>query len=242
MNLLRATAKAAYNTYCRLAILALKPMFLREARLPQFHDRNERAVEYAFAFRCIAETAPRTLLDVGTGQTAFPHLVENCGVRVTALDRGSGYWDLPLANRHFPLTKGDITAPRLERRFDMIVCVSVLEHIPNHRDALRGMFQLLQPGGHLVLTFPYNEHQYVPDVYRHPDAGYGKDYGFIAQVYSRRELEAWLADTGAEVVCQEYHEAFTGELWTVGVRLNPIRRSGRDRKHHLTCLLLRKPA
>jgi SAM-dependent methyltransferase len=144
-------------------------------------------------------------------------------------------------NRHFPVVNGDITAPALDLKFDMITCVSVLEHIPNHRAAIRGMFSLLRPGGHVVLTFPYNEQRYVPDAYKLPEASYGADYRFVAQIYSRRELDTWLADTGGKILLQEYFEVFTGDLWTVGARLDPVRRSEQDRKHHLTCLLLRKP-
>jgi SAM-dependent methyltransferase len=38
--------------------------------------------------------------------------------------------------------------------FDLITCLSVLEHIPADRDAVRQMWTLLSPGGRLVLTMP----------------------------------------------------------------------------------------
>lgn len=38
--------------------------------------------------------------------------------------------------------------------FDLITCISVLEHIPSDREAVERMWSLLGPGGRLVLTVP----------------------------------------------------------------------------------------
>ena len=38
--------------------------------------------------------------------------------------------------------------------FDLITCISVLEHIPADREAVTMMWSLLRPGGRLVLTLP----------------------------------------------------------------------------------------
>jgi SAM-dependent methyltransferase len=38
--------------------------------------------------------------------------------------------------------------------FDLITCISVLEHIPSDKEALEMMWSLLRPGGRLVLTLP----------------------------------------------------------------------------------------
>lgn len=38
--------------------------------------------------------------------------------------------------------------------FDLITCISVLEHIPDDRAVIETMWSLLLPGGRLVLTFP----------------------------------------------------------------------------------------
>jgi SAM-dependent methyltransferase len=44
--------------------------------------------------------------------------------------------------------------PFAECSFDVVTCVSVLEHIPEDRQALEKMWSLLKPGGVLVLTLP----------------------------------------------------------------------------------------
>jgi SAM-dependent methyltransferase len=215
-------------------------VLFKEKRFPSFKNLNERPVEYRFAFDCLARVSPKTLLDIGTGSSSFPHLVENCGIRATAIDKVDGYWRSGLTNRHFPILKDDITNPTLNKRFDMITCISTLEHIPAHNEAVKGMCKLLNPGGHIVLSFPYNEHHYEADVYRHPQAGYGKDYPFIGQVYSRKEVDSWMTDNALSLVDQEYYEAFTGDLWTFGTAIHPLKKTTRESKHHLTCISLKK--
>lgn len=228
-----------FGVYEKLIQILLNPVFYKENKYP-LKRKNERANEFAFAFNCIAEKSPDTLLDVGTGKTSFPHLVQNCGIKVTAIDKITGYWISGFSNRHFKIKSDDITNPRIGQKFDMITCISVLEHIPLHREALKGMFSLLNPGGQIILTFPYNEHTYHPDIYRHPQAGYGQQHPFIGQVYSRNEVNSWLADNNGVILKQLYYEAFTGELWTMGDPIYPLRETSATSRHHLTCLLLAK--
>lgn len=100
------------------------------------------------------------------------------------------------------------------------------------------MIKLLKPGGHIVLSFPNNEKKYIPNVYEQPGAGYGKDFSFIGQVFSRNEINEWLAENSAKIIEQEYYESFTGDYWTFGQRLYPQRRVKIKEKHHLTCFTL----
>lgn len=53
--------------------------------------------------------------------------------------------------RHEDLTA--LTFP--DRSFDCVGCFEVLEHIPDHRPALRELFRCLAPGGTLLLTVPF---------------------------------------------------------------------------------------
>jgi SAM-dependent methyltransferase len=46
------------------------------------------------------------------------------------------------------------TAKYLPETFDLITCISVLEHIPADREAVEVMWSLLRPGGRLILTLP----------------------------------------------------------------------------------------
>jgi len=226
-----------YNFFGRCYLWALLSYEWREA---QRRSPNERAIEYGYALRWLSSIVPRDVLDVGTGLSAWPHLLAGCYFRVTAIDKIKGYWKGSYFNRHYRVVNDDITSPKIKRRFDAITCLSVLEHIADHRAAVRGLFKLLRPGGHLILSFPYNEKYYVEDVYKLPDAGYGQDKSYICQVFSRKEIDGWLADNAGSIIDQEYYEVFTGRFWTFGDRLYPSKQVERNQKCHLTCLVIRK--
>jgi len=213
----------------------------REYESQKFRCINERPIEFGFVFRSLSRIMPTTVIDVGTGTTSLPHLMAKCGFLVTAIDNVYDYWPKGMHNRHFYIINEDITHIRsLAKRFDFITCVSVLEHIPIPEVAIQSMFTLLNPGGHLVLTFPYNENKHIENVYKLQGAGYGQNAPYICQVYSRKEVDRWLRTNNGEIVEQEYWQIFTGDFWTFGERLYPPRQVDKDAKHQLTCILIQK--
>lgn len=159
----KSTIKNLLNSYperiCRL-----------EFESQTFNRFNERPIEFGFVFRKIGQIYPHKILDVGTGKTALPQLMRNCGCLITATDNVRDYWPSEMLNRHYHVIDDDITRTRLSGTFDFITCISVLEHIIKPDEAIRNMFSLLKPNGHLILTFPYSERCYVKNVYELPDA------------------------------------------------------------------------
>jgi len=212
----------------------------REYESQQFRWINERPVEFRFVLESLSHTIPHTVLDVGTGTTALPQLFRTCGFLVTSIDNIHDYWDEAMFNRHYYVIQDDITRPQITKTFDFISCVSVLEHIRNHKAAIQGMFSLLKEGGHLVLTFPYNENKYIENVYELPGSGYGQNAPYICQVYSRNEVDNWLKENEGKIVEQEYWQMFSGELWTFGEHLSPPCRVDKDETHQLSCILIQK--
>ncbi len=212
----------------------------REFVTSRFSGINERAVEYAFVFRQLAQLCPFTVLDVGSGQSALPHLMRTCGYMVTATDNIGAYWRFGMVNRHFHVINDDITATHLTGEFDVITCISVLEHIQEHDQAVQSMFSLLKPGGHLILTFPYNDRGYHGNVYDYSGSQVSEKPHFITQAFSRSELEGWLAANRGTVVEQEFWRFYTGDYWTCGERVQPPEQVSREMPHQVTCLLLRK--
>ncbi len=202
----------------------------KEFRTQTFTRFNERPVEFSFVFRKLGEIYPRTVLDVGTGLTALPHLMRNCGCLVTAADNVSDYWPSGMFNRHYHIIDDDIVKTHLSDTFDLITCVSVLEHIQNPDSAVRNMFSLLNPGGHIILTCPYSERSYVRNVYELPGSSYGQDSPYITQSFSRSELDKWVRDNGGAVIEQEYWQFWEGEHWTVGEPDHTPEESHRGRK------------
>ena len=203
---------------------------------------NERPVEFDFVFRKLAEIYPRSVLDVGTGTTALPDLIQNCGFLVTATDNVRDYWPAGMFNRHYHVVDDDITNTRLRDTFDFITCVSVLEHIENADAAVRNMLTLLNPGGHLLMTLPYNEKRYVRNVYELPGSSYGRSLPYIAQAYSRAQLDEWFRDGRGTIVDQEYWQFWDGDYWTVGNQVIPPRPVRAEDKHQLSCILVQRPS
>jgi len=193
---------------------------------------NERPVEYAFALKHISKLCIGKILDVGSGTKAWPSMLADCGYDITAIDQ-------EVNNRHFSVVYDDITDTRLSDKYQFITCISVLEHIEHSYKAMKNIHKLLNYDGYLVLTFPYNELTYHENIYKHPEAGYGKDYTVITQVYSRRNIDFW-TKIGLEVIEQKYYKAFTGKMWTFGERVHPCIETANNEEHQLTCILLQK--
>ena len=216
----------------------LKPLLKYEYNHPWFSKINERALEYAFVFQSLSEICPQNILDIGTGRSSLPHTMAICGFKVTAIDQITDYWQGGFLNRHFYVIKDDITKLEINKSFDLITCVSTLEHIENSERAIETMVNSLNPLGHIILTFPYNENEYIHNVYELPESGYGQDSEFICQMYSREEVNGWSDKYNLKILRQEYYEIFSGKYWSVGERMYPPRKVNKEQNHHLTCLLL----
>jgi len=230
----RSTANFAGLAYTRW-------LCRREYRRQTFRRLNERPVEYAFLFRQVARHQPRSVLDVGTGTTALPHLLRTCGTVVTAIDSMRAFWFAGEANRHWHVIHDDILATRLTEQFDLVTCVSVLEHISEHQKAVASMLRLVAPGGHLLVTAPYHERRYCPNVYELPGSELQGQAlpPYATQAFSRGELNTWLA-AGSRLIEQEYWQFYDGEYWAVGHRLPVPRQVGPHDLHQIGCMLLQK--
>jgi len=212
----------------------------REYNRQKFLGHNERPVEFAFLFRKIAEIYPKTILDVGTGMTALPFMLRNGGLLVTAIDNIKDYWPKGMVNRHFHVVNDDIQNTKLEETFDVITCISVLEHIQDHRAAMKSMFELLNPGGTLILTCPYSNNQYIPNVYVLPESRVTERFSFVTQSFSEKERKEWMQDNLFELVDEEYWQFFKGEFWTCGEQLDKPLKVTKEDCHQICCMAFRK--
>lgn len=175
---------------------------------------NERSIEYGFLFSALATSSAKTVPDVGTGLSALPSLLRTCGDTVTAIDNMSDYYPRGTTNRHYYVVDQDITDPRLQQKFDFICCVSMLEYIEDFDAAVAGMYGLLNPGRLVVMSFPHNESSFIENVYKLTGAGYGADKPHICRVYSRSEVDRWVAAHDWRIKAQEYWRVFSGDFWT----------------------------
>lgn len=205
-----------------------------------FSHLNERPIEFSFVFRQITKIWPKTVLDVGTGKTALPYMMRNCGSLVTAVDNIKDYWEYGMVNRHYHVINDDIKNTKLNTKFDVITCISVLEHIDDHRAAMRSMSNLLNPGGHLILTCPYTDDEYNPNVYDMKESNVKEKTSFVTQSFSSNERDNWLQDGELDLVCDEYWQFFEGQFWTCGEMLSKPNLVSKNEKHQICCMLFKK--
>lgn len=120
-------------------------------------------------------------------------------------------------------------APFASRSFDVITCLSVLEHIPDDESAIKTMWDLLKPGGKLVLTVPCMARaaeQYIDQNeygILQPD-----DNGFVfwQRFYDAQRLHEKIFTTcGKPVVSEVYGEKQAGSFFknAEAKRANPDR-------------------
>ncbi|NMC00849.1 MAG: class I SAM-dependent methyltransferase [Chloroflexi bacterium] len=109
----------------------------------------------------------RHIADAGCGPGYFllqlRRTVESAGFRPASLT-GFDYSlaALEIARQILPeadFSQLDITTP-LERRFDILFCMDVLEHLLYPARALHNLLQMLAPGGALVLAVPNGRYDY----------------------------------------------------------------------------------
>jgi SAM-dependent methyltransferase len=91
--------------------------------------------------------------------------------------------DLCVGDQSWDFSHIDIKAPLhnipLDDSFaDVIICIEVLEHIPNPHEAVQELARLLKPGGSIYLSVPFSarEHQVPYDYFRY--TSFGLEYLF----------------------------------------------------------------
>lgn len=102
--------------------------------------------------------------------------------------------------------------PKLQaEKFDTIVCLNVLEHIPDHVAALRQMLASVQPGGHVMIFVPAFQ-----ALYSEMDklAGHCRRYRLD---FFNHNASSW----GARVVDSGYFNALGGLGWWVNKLYKP---------------------
>lgn len=124
-----------------------------------------RQWEYSFVFDKIAafikDKSSARVLDAGSGMTFFPYFIKQSypSAEIDCVDSDAGLEEIyKQLNVHGKLTV-NFSCADLRRlsfapgQFDVVYCVSVLEHTDEYTEIIDGFHKLLQPGGRLIITF-----------------------------------------------------------------------------------------
>lgn len=155
----------------------------------------------------LAPQVTRRILDAGCGNGAFSRVLAEQGYDVTGVDLSES--GISFAREQCPAGRFEVAsvtedlAHRFGEPFDAVVSLEVVEHLYDPRLFARRMFDVLRPGGRLILSTPY--HGYLKNVAL---AMSGKlDAHFTAlwdgghiKFWSRQTLTELLTEAGFRVV------------------------------------------
>ena len=157
------------NLHIKLAWLAIRLFFLRRlswkicCTLIFFPMDSTRYFEFHEVFKSLSDFSFDSYLDVSSPRI-IPLMLLMQNKFATANLINPDFQDLQETERIADALKltdrCKLTNSTLEeenytgKSFDLITCVSVLEHIPADKAAVKLIWSLLHPGGRLILTLP----------------------------------------------------------------------------------------
>jgi cyclopropane-fatty-acyl-phospholipid synthase len=105
------------------------------------------------------------VLEIGPGWGAFAEHAARRGVQVTGVtnSRDSAEYMTALGERlgvAWEIVEADFLAYRPSRRFDAIVLMGIMEHLPDYRAVLDRFDAVLRPGGRVYLDASASRHKY----------------------------------------------------------------------------------
>lgn len=130
-----------------------------EAELAETLESLDGATNYASWIYDLAEqyVGPRTL-ELGAGHGTFTGRLAERSTRLVAVEISEQFAEV-LRKRYqddqrVEVHQGDLGAAAQHGPYDSAVLINVLEHIEDDHAALRQLFDLLEPDGHLILWVP----------------------------------------------------------------------------------------
>lgn len=132
------------------------------------------------------------ILDAGAGELQYKpycsHLdyVSQDFSQYDGQGDGRGIQPPTWKNPRIDIVSDIISIPEPSESFDAVMCVEVLEHLPDPISALKELTRLLKPGGVLVLTAPFNSLTHFSPY-------------FFYTGFSRYFYEHWLENLGFSI-------------------------------------------
>ncbi|MGD9309929.1 MAG: class I SAM-dependent methyltransferase [Desulfosarcina sp.] len=142
--------------------------------------------------------------------------LQAAGERLNLHDRlgehGGGIWCLTAADI--------IQIPFVDACFDLVICSEVLEHIPDHQQAMGEIVRVLKPGKPLVVSVP----RFLPEwiCWTLSDDYFNANQGHL-RIYRKNDLIGRLEQAGTR--CRGYHYAHSlhAPYWWLKCLAGPTR-------------------
>jgi SAM-dependent methyltransferase len=106
-------------------------------------------------------------------------------------------------------------------RFDQIICFETIEHLTDDEGLVRTLAAMLEPGGQLLLTTPFDAHRPLYREERHPSPV--EDGSHVRYGYSRERLRQIAQEAGLEVASEDVISGVVSQKLTDLMRLASAR-------------------
>ena len=156
----------------KLKIWFLRQMLKRKAqrKIGTPYVNGERYFEYDIVLRWLdSDKSFMNILAIGSQDSMLPILLTFTGKKVVCVDPFNDVIQQKIFAEIMEV-KNDMHAvlayrqrlPFRENYFDVVTCISTLEHIPDDGDSftLREIIRVLRPGGTLMMSFPWQKYYY----------------------------------------------------------------------------------
>ena len=100
--------------------------------------------------------------------------------------------------------------PFASASFDCVICSEVLEHIPEHENALKELVRILKPQGDLVVSVPRYFSEKI--CWLISPAYYNEEGGHV-RIYKKKNLQKMLANQGVKCWKINYKHALHAPYW-----------------------------
>ncbi len=175
-----------------------------------------------------SEDGPHAILDAGSGfgqyvyylSKRFPE-AEILGLDVKeeqVEDCNLFFGKLSKSNVRFQLA--DLTAIDFDNRFDLVLCVDVMEHIEDDRKVLSNYYRALKPGGALLISTPSDQGgSDVHHDHHHGEVAVGFIDEHVRDGYALTDLEEKLKTAGFGHTEIRYQYGSPGKLsWRLSMK------------------------
>lgn len=161
------------------------------------------------------------VLDAGCGLGRhLRQLATVPGLRIFGIDRSAGALsatmksmeDMPYAlSKDYLVSVADINRlPFADASFDCIICSEVLEHIPDHKNAIKEMDRILKPQGTLVVSVP---RYFAERICWFISREYYNEEGGHIRIYRKKQLHKMLTGQGFKCWKINYKHALHSPYW-----------------------------
>ncbi len=114
-------------------------------------------------------------------------------------------------NNDSSVMKADVNKlPFANETFDCVICSEVLEHIPQHHNALQELVRVLKPQGNLIISVP----RYYPErICWLISPEYHSELGGHIRIYKKKHLREMLSNHGIKCWKINYKHALHAPYW-----------------------------